>query len=308
MALAAEQSRTVVLAGRDITGLARAAQRIQSSTGNGNVVPMLVDLAALSSVRMFVADFCARDLPPLSTIICNAGISTPTPRRRSADGFELTFATNHLSHFLMVNLLLDHLRPPARILFVSSDAHNVEGKKGPMQPARYVRAEWLAYPERDPDLPQCDAAAGGQAYATSKLCNILCAYELARRLREGGLLSADRSITSNAYAPGLIAGTGLGRDATGWTRFAWYYVMPIMSRVMGFGRTPKAAGADLAYLASAPELGDVSGQYFRGREPSRSSAASYNRDFAADLWHTSVRLCSLRPDESTLVSASGRAE
>lgn len=220
---------------------------------------------------------------------------------RSADGFEVTFAVNHLGHFLLVNLLLARLVPPARILFVSSGVHDSTQDGGPMQTPRYVKAEWLAYPERDPALPADDALAGGQAYATSKLCNLLCTYELARRLERSGLSTPEQPITVNAFAPGLLAGTGLGRYEKAWTRFTWYYVLPIVSRLMGFGRSPAEAGADLAYLSTAPELARVTGKYFRERSGVESSPESYDLSNAADLWQTSVELGGLRPDESPLV-------
>jgi NAD(P)-dependent dehydrogenase (short-subunit alcohol dehydrogenase family) len=303
-ALAADRSRAIVLAGRDLPDLTRAARRIQASTGNSNLLPMHLDLADLASVRAFANEFRAGSLPPLTTIICNAGISKPTVRERSADGYEVVFAVNHLGHFLLVNLLLDCLLPPARILFVSSGAHDPAEAQGPMQPPRYIKAAWLAHPELDPDLPADDAFAGGQAYATSKLCNLLCTYELARRLEGSGLSTPERPITVHGFAPGLMAGTGLGRDEKAWTRFTWHFVLPVMSRLLGFGRTPAQAGADLAYLATAPELAGVTGKYFRGREMVVSSAVSYDQSKATDLWQTSIELSQLQPAESPLVQAN----
>jgi len=262
-----------------------------------------VDLAALASVRAFVTELRERALPSLRAIICNAGVSAPTTTRRSADDYELTFAVNHLSHFVLVNLLLADLEPPARILFVSSGVHDPARRGSPTHTPRFVKAEWLAYPERDPQMLEDDRAAGGRACASSKLCNVLCAYELARRLDASGLSTAEHPITSNAFAPGLVAGTGLGRDEKGMTRFTWYYVMPLMSRLMGFGRTPAAAGAELAYVATAPEVSEVTGAYFSGRHKSRSSTDSHDRAKAEDLWQTSVRLSGLKPHESPLIQA-----
>ncbi len=296
LALAYDPSRAIVLAGRDLDALSEAAEHIRSVTGNEQLTPMEIDLASLSSVRSFAAAVGQRDLPPLSTIICNAAISQPPAGSRSAEGYELTFAVNHLGHFLLVHLLLDSLQPPARILFVSSARHDAARSDGPMRPPRYVKAEWLAFPERDPAYGE-----NGDVYATTKLCNVLTTYEFHRRLQESDISTPDRPITANAFDPGLVAGTGLGRTATGFTRLIWYRILPWISRVMGFGRSAKQAGEDLAYLATAPELSDVSGKYFSGREMTESSAESYDREKAADLWQTSVELCDLDAGETPLL-------
>jgi NAD(P)-dependent dehydrogenase (short-subunit alcohol dehydrogenase family) len=290
--LACDKSQTIVLAGRDMHRLTLAAQRIQALTGNTHLVPMLLDLADIAAVRKFANEFCSRNLSPLTTIICNAGMSKPMVQE---------FAVNHLGHFLLVNLLLNCLMPPARIIFVSGGAQDPAHARGPMLPPRYVKAEWLAYPERDTSLPTDDAHAGAQAYTNSKLCNILCAYEFARRLAYSGLSTQGQPITVNAINPGLIAGTGLGRNEKALMRFTWYYMLPVISRLMRFGRTPAQAGSDLAYLATAPELACVTGKYFSGRDMVDSSAESYDQSKAVELWQTSIELSQLRPEESHLV-------
>lgn len=303
--LAADRSRTIVLAGHDRDSLGRAARRIEAETGNPQLVPMWLDLAALAAVRAFVTALRSRELPPLQTIICNAGITLSTIRERSADGYELTFAVNHLGHFLLINLLVEQLQAPARIVLVSSGAHNPAEVGGPMKPPRFRQAAWLAFPERDPEqLP--DDAAGGQAYATSKLCNVLCTYELARRLEARAVSTATHPITVHAFDPGLMAGTGLGRHGRGLTRFAWYYLLPIASRLFGFGRTTTTSGADLAFIATDRALDRVTGRYWRGRNAVPSSDESYDRAKAADLWHTSVALSELQPDESPVVEPNSR--
>lgn len=304
--LAADPSRTLILAGRSLDSLESAAQRISSKTGNRSIVAMHLDLADLTSVRAFAAELRARSVPTTTKIICNAGIAGADEGERSADGYELTFAINHLGHFLLVNLLLERLQPPARILFVSSGNHDPDQAGGPMSGARYVKAEWLAHPERDPDL-KGEKANSGHAYATSKLCNILCTYELDRRLQASGLSTPESPITVNAFDPGLVAGTGLARHRKPLMRFVWHYILPAMSRLMGFGRSAQQSGADLAYLATAPELASVSGKYFSGREMRKSSDDSYDRDKAVDLWKASVELSRLRPQESPLLEEASRS-
>lgn len=302
--LAAEQPAPIVLAGRDREGLEQAAQRIQAESGHSQLLPMHLDLAELSAVRAFAAQLRDRDLPPLSLLIANAGISRRDVAARSADGIELTFAVNHLGHFLLVHLLLAQMAPPARIIVVSSSRHDPAQAAGPMPPPRYERADWLAHPERAPDPVPDDRMAGEVAYATSKLCNVLFAFELARRLDASALSTPSRPITVNAFDPGLIAGTGLGRSARGMTRLMWYHVMPLMTRLFGFGRTLERSASDLAFLATAPELAGVTGTYFSGRAQVESSTDSRDRAKAADLWETSLRLVALQPDESPLPLAA----
>ena len=300
LALAADTSRTIVLAGHNSASTAAAAQRIQSITGNTQVEAMRLDLAELASVRTFAADFKSRNLPPLTTLICNAGVSKISVQERSVDGFEITFAVNHLGHYLLTTLLLDSLQAPARIIFVSSGVHDPANARGPMQPPRYTKAEWLAYPERNPDCPVEASAAGGQAYANSKLCNVLCAYELDRRLTTSNLSTSGKPITVNAFDPGMMVGTGLGRYNTGMMRFMWFTVMPLLSRLKTIGRTVAQSGSDLAYLTTDPALTAVSGKYFSGREMLPSSDDSYDLEKAVDLWQTSINLTHLQSNETIL--------
>lgn len=296
--LANDISETIVLAGRNLPALEVAAKRIREKTGNMHVLAARVDLADLSSVRHFSAEIRERKLPPLNCIICNAGISRPDVEGRSVDGYEIMFAVNHLGHFLLVNLLLDLLSPPARIIFVSSGVEDPGRARGPMQAPRFIKAEWLAFPERDTTLTTDESLSGGQAYATSKLCNVLCTYELARRLEANQLSTPENPIAVNAFAPGLVAGTGLGRYESVTMKITWYLILPIISRMMGFGRSPAQAGADLAYLVSSPDLGTTTGVFFSGREIVPSSDESHDLKKAEDLWQTSIKLCRLQPGES----------
>lgn len=296
-ALATDPTWTVILACRDIPSGIAAAQQIKETTGNQTIVPMYLDLASLASIRKFAAEIASANRPPLTALICNAGVSKTTVQERSADGYEVTFAVNHLGHFLLTHLLLNQLTPPARILFVSSGLHDADQVAGPMQPPRYVNAALAAHPDCDPNLPADDADAGGQAYSTSKLCNVLFTLELARQLTAAGI----EDITVNAFNPGLMAGTGLGREGKGFTRFAWYYILPLLRPLMGkMARTIADSGKDLAYLATDPELAGVTATYFDGRTPTEPATAARDRATAAELWHSSIRLTRLQPQETIL--------
>ena len=109
-ALALDHNWQVVLAVRDLDSGRQAAKKITNATGNERVVVRQLDLASLAAVRTFAAAFIAADHPPLRAIVCNAGISQRNNQERSADGYELAFAINHLGHFLLVNLLLERLQ------------------------------------------------------------------------------------------------------------------------------------------------------------------------------------------------------
>lgn len=290
----------VVVAGRSEEKVAEAVGRMRAESGNPRVVGMVLDLASLRSVRSFAEAFAAReDLPPLGALVCNAGLQVVSGTTYTEDGFETTFGVNHLGHFLLVNLLLEHTVSPARIVFVSSGTHDPKQRTG-MPAPRYLGAKALAWPERYPDPDAGDEGAGvvgRRRYTTSKLANLYAAYELARR-------STGSGITSNAFDPGFMPGTGLARDYGPAARFVSDRVLPLLRPVFGiFGmntHTVEASGKALARLVTDPELENVSGRYFEGEKEVRSSELSYDRKNAAELWETSAELVGLGAQEVAL--------
>lgn len=106
---------------------------------------------------------------------------------RSEDGFEATFATNHLAHFLMLRLLVPRLAPGARIVITSSGTHDPREKTG-IPPPRHANARLLAYPHEDPHVDASPLVAGMRAYSTSKLADLMTARHLAqsKEARAGG--------------------------------------------------------------------------------------------------------------------------
>lgn len=265
----------VVLAVRDVEKGRAAARGLDAS---GRCTVMGVDLASLASVRRFVAAYREQHtLPPTRALICNAGVQVPSGTRLSVDGLELTFATNHLGHFALVQGLLDELAAPARILLVSSDTHDPAKRTGMPEP-RYRSAQSLAHPDPSAELP------GRARYTTSKLCNVLFAYELDRRLGHG-----QGGVSVNAFNPGLMPGSGLAREYGPLQRFGWRFVMPVM-RVLPNVRSTRQSGGHLAALAADATYDGVTGSYFDGLKPVRSSVDSYDLAKADDLWDTSERL------------------
>jgi NAD(P)-dependent dehydrogenase (short-subunit alcohol dehydrogenase family) len=270
----------VVITGRGADRVAEAARRL-----GDRAVGMPLDLSSLDDVRRFTRELVAGELPPLQAIVCNAGVQIVSGTSVTVDGFEQTFAVNHLAHFLLVRELLPTLVPGGRIVLVASDTHDPTKPTGMPAPV-YVTARELARPGDDGTSRA--AAIGRRRYTTSKLCNVLSAYEFARQLDSAG---DDRGITVNAFDPGLMPGTGLGRDYPGVQGLAWRYLMPALTIVPGINvHTPRQSGRALARLVLDPGLAAVTGKYFSGRRQIRSSADSYDTAKAADLWTTSIEL------------------
>ncbi|QIN81671.1 SDR family NAD(P)-dependent oxidoreductase [Rubrobacter tropicus] len=290
----------VVIAGRNEEKVVGAVGRMRAESGNPRVDGMVLDLASLHSVRSFAEAFAAReDLPPLRALVLNAGLQVVSGTTYTEDGFETTFGVNHLGHYLLVNLLVGEMAPPARIVFVSSGTHDPEQRTG-MPAPRYRGAKALAWPERYPDPDEegeGTGVVGRRRYTTSKLANLYTSYELARRLAGSG-------VTSNAFDPGLMPGTGLARDWGSTARFAFDHVLPLLQPVFGmFGvnvNTVETSGRALARLVTDPELENVSGSYFEGEKEIRSSEQSYDSENAAELWETSAELVGLGAGETVL--------
>jgi NAD(P)-dependent dehydrogenase (short-subunit alcohol dehydrogenase family) len=246
----------VTILSRNAEKCAAAAEQIKAETGNP-VEFIAADLSSLAGIMQAASDFKQRHTR-LHVLVNNAGAFFAR-RQLTVDGLEMTFALNHLSYFLLTNLVLDLLKAsaPARAVNVSSGAHmeakldfdNLQGEK------RY-RAM--------------------QAYGQSKLANVLFTYELSRRL-------AGTGVTANALHPGFVA-TGFARNNGALFNVgAW-----LVGRLMG--RRPEKGAETSIYLASAPEVEGVSGKYFYDCKPIRSSELSYDQTLAEKLWQVSLEL------------------
>lgn len=236
-----------------------AVAEIRRRSGNDAVSLFVADLSSRRAVRAVAAELAAA-LPRIDVLVNNAGLAL-RDYIRTEDGFETTFAVNHLAYFLLTRLLQPTLEAsaPARVVNVSSEAHR-----------------WGAI--RFDDLMGERTYDGWKAYAQSKLANVLFTYELARRLEGTG-------VTANCLHPGLV-GTDFAKAGPTTIR--------ILSRLARpFLRSPAKGAATSVYLASAPGVATVSGQYFANRRARRSSKASYDRAVAAKLWGVSERLAGL---------------
>ncbi|ATL67954.1 SDR family NAD(P)-dependent oxidoreductase [Nocardia terpenica] len=231
----------LVLVGRSRERLGAAAEQVRAA-GAGAVDTLECDVASPDSVRRLAAAVL-ESYERLDVLVNNAGGFFLT-RRETPEGFERTFATNHLGGFLLTELLLERLvrSAPARIVFTSSVMH-------------YGAALDLA------DLGCRRGYTGVKSYGRSKLANVLYARELSRRL-------AGTGVTANAFHPGAVA-TGI------WDGVPWLVrpAVSVFKRV--FMVPPEEGGRRLAYLVTDPDLVAVTGCYFQGgrvKVPSRVAA------------------------------------
>ena len=258
-------------------------EELKARTGSDDVDVVPLDVANLDSVRSFVRQASA--LGRIDALLCNAGVQE-LALSHTALGLETTFATNHLGHFLLARGLLPTLAPHASVVFVSSDTHDPKNHTGLPEPV-IDDVDDLAYGRTFQDEPA--AIAGRRRYTTSKLCNVLCAYELERRLRAEG---SSRSLRVYAFDPGLMPGTGLARGYGPVLRFAWKYVLPVVTLVHPNANTVCKSASRFAALvdeATAPPTGTY---ITRGRV-ARSSELSYDAALAARVWDASARLSEL---------------
>ena len=224
-------------------------------------------------------------------VVLNAGSQFVKGTTYTQDGFEATFGVNHLGHFLLANLLLPQISAPARIVFVSSGTHDPDQWSG-MPAPQLQDAVSLAHPKEDSAVADSMQKLGQRRYTTSKLCNVLCAYELARRLQASGL-----AVTVNAFDPGLMPGSGLARDYGPVSRFVWNFVLPALRLVMKNVNSTQSSGKNLARLILDPRLESVTGKYFVGSTETPSSKESYDVVKSKALWEGRRRLVGLPVDE-----------
>ncbi|MBS1271346.1 MAG: Rhamnolipids biosynthesis 3-oxoacyl-[acyl-carrier-protein] reductase [Candidatus Marinimicrobia bacterium] len=249
----------IIVVSRNEKKCEKSVAELKKISGDGNADYIVADLSAIDEVRAAAEQF-QQKYDRLDVLINNAGAYF-NHRQVSRDGYEMTLALNHLSYFLLTNLLLDALQQsaPARIVNVASDAHY--GNEIDFD-----------------DLQRKESYSGYEVYGESKLMNILFTYELDRRLD-------DSEIMVNALHPGFVnSGFGMNNNI---------FVKGLLSIAQLFGRSTRKGAETSVYLASSPEIDGVSGKYFFDKEPKKSSPASYDIDTAIRLWDISKELTGL---------------
>ncbi|GLT31201.1 hypothetical protein SLA2020_059530 [Shorea laevis] len=225
---------------------------------------MELDLSSLESVRKFASEYNSSGRP-VNLLINNAGIMA-TPFKLSKDNIELQFATNHLGHFLLTNLLLDTMKKTAReskregrIVIVSSEAHRLPYSEG-------IRFDKIN-----------DESGYGRngAYGQSKLANVLHANELARRFKEEGV-----DITANSLHPGIIV-TNLFRHMS--------IINGIVTKIGKFALKDVHQGAaTTCYVALHPQVKGVSSEYFKDSNIGQATEKGRDPELAKKLWDFSM--------------------
>ena len=258
----AAQGATIVMVVRNAHKYENQRQELARNTGNPNIELMSCDLSSQHSVKELAAAFRAKH-NRLDVLVNNAGTFV-THYQESPEGIELQFAVNHISHFLLTHLLIDLLEKsaPSRIVNVSSRA-NYSGK---------IHFDVLNGKKK---LEKYD---GLKAYSQSKLANVLFTKELARRYPE-------KNITANCLHPGVVRTSIGNKNSSGFYNFIWKFMKPFMITVEKGARTS-------IYLATSPDVAQVSGQYFEKSKAKAPNKVADDPKLAKDLWELSERMIS----------------
>lgn len=293
--LAARYKWDLLLAGRSPDKMTSAADKLRREFGVG-VRILDMDTSSVQSVNTAAERVTQMlenaEIASLDALLCNAGGRFDGPVAFSADGYELTFATNCLGHFLLANRLADRIAPGGRIVFTASGTHDPETIDGKVVGAVIEPdADSLAHMGK----PGTKLVSVGKRYSTSKLCNVLNAYELDRRLRRSG-----STVASIAFDPGSVPATGFMRGLPAPAqRFAKSGFVHWVSKRIGITIGAIGfSGASLARIAADPGHAHGSGKYFQCNDgklsETRSSSMSYDHVRAAKLWDQMAKLAHMQ--------------
>lgn len=256
----ARQGAHVIILARNRQKAERTQQEIKAVTGNQQVDIVLADLSVMQQVRDVAAEIHAK-YPRLDVLVNNAGLMFGNERELSADGYEMTLATNHLGPFLLTSLLLDLLQksPAARIVNVASMAYRFSKPTlDDLQSERDYSPVW--------------------EYGNTKLWNIMFTQELAQRLRAHGITN----VTTNCLHPGAVA-TGYGQQTGG-------IVGAVLSLARPFMISPEKGAQTSLFLATDPSVANVSGGFFSKKKPEPVKSSFNTPANNKRLWEISEQL------------------
>jgi len=253
----AEKGARIVFTARDQARADDTMAALRKAGPNADHALHMADLSRLSEMKRVGATLAQE--PQIDVLINNAG-ALFNKRRETEDGLEMTFALNHMAYFVITNLLLPKLKSGGRIVSVASNAH------------RGARLDF-------DDLQTRRGYVGFPVYSKSKLCNILFNRELARRIAGSG-------VTANCLHPGFVA-TRFGDDSGGLMRTVLKVAKPIGAI------SPEEGAKTIIYLASSPNVNNVSGEYFYECKPATPTAEARNDQDAKRLWEISQQIAGL---------------
>jgi NAD(P)-dependent dehydrogenase (short-subunit alcohol dehydrogenase family) len=250
---------SVVITARNQRKTDISVDKLRAESGSLKIDGLVADLSSQDQVRNLAAEFKHKH-NRLDVLINNAG-AIYLRRSLSQDGIEMTIAVNHLAPFLLTNLLLETLinSTPSRIINVASNSH--EGQE-------------ILFD----DLESRQSFGFMRAYGRSKLANVMFTFELSRRLAGSG-------VTVNAVHPGLV-GTNMGSN-NGWL------VRLFLPLFRLFSLKPEVGAETSIYLASSPDVEEISGKYFYQKQVVSSSQYSLDEVKARQLWEVSEKMTGL---------------
>lgn len=246
----------LLIAGKDEVRGREAVSRLRHATGNEQVHFIHCDLADFASIEQAAMEVLS-DYPCIDVLINNAGVYTDQ-RQLTSQGYELQFGVNHLGHFLLTKRLLPALlcAREARVLTISSDAHY------------HGQIDFASLQGNGSSR----GYSGYRAYAQSKLANVLFSKEFGRRHPE---------IMANSLHPGLVRTRLTNKNGNWFNRIAWTMYKPFM-------RSSACGACTPVYLATSPEVRDVTGRYFDEKQClQKPSPAACDEALAARLWEYS---------------------
>lgn len=259
----AKAGAAVMVHARTADKVATTVAELKAASGSDAIRGFHADFLIQAEVRRLAADIIAAT-DRLDVLVNNAGVFN-LYRAAAPDGHEATFTVNHLAPFILTRELKELLKAsaPSRVVIVSSEAHQ-----------RASRIE---------DWESRQGYEGYQAYARSKLANIMFGYDLAHRLEATG-------VTVNSCTPGWVD-TGMIEDIMNrwWSRWATPIALKFAKSVEEGAKTP-------LYLAMSPQVEGVTGKYFKDGKPATSSLVSHDATIGARLWNISLRYTGEVPD------------